>query len=152
MVTMIKIGSSASMLNGRNIVRWMTAEIDQSCFSCSAYKSLLPTGSSFTILFFFFNKMTGAYVSGRSIIMIVVQTPANIIITQNNHLQDTELSTMLKKELSWVYIIVKERITYYPETTGPVTVPRKRPAAKTVVAGPRPTADQISARTPIENL
>ena len=150
MVTKTKIGSSASMWNGRNIVRWMTAETDQSCFSCSAYKSLLPTGSSFTILFFFFNKMTGAYVSGRRMIMIVVHTPAKIIITQNTHLQETELSTMLKRKLSSVYIIIKERITYYPETMGPVTVPTKRPAPKRVVAGPRPTADQISAMTPIE--
>ena len=82
--------------------------------------------------------------------MIVVHTPAKIIITQNTHLQETELSTMLKRKLSSVYIIIKERITYYPETMGPVTVPTKRPAPKRVVAGPRPTADQISAMTPIE--
>ena len=39
--------------------------------------------------------------------MIVVHTPAKIIITQNTHLQETELSTMLNRELSSVYIIVK---------------------------------------------
>ena len=102
MVTMTKIGSSASIWSGRNIVRWMTAPIDQSCFSCSAYKSLFPTGSFLTSLSFFFNRMTGAYVSGRKMIMMVVHTPAKIIITQNTHLQETELSTMLKTELSCV--------------------------------------------------
>ena len=35
---------------------------------------------------------------------------------------------------------------------GPVTVPRNRPAQKRVVAAPRPTADQISAMTPIKKL
>ena len=35
---------------------------------------------------------------------------------------------------------------------GPPTVPRKSPAPKRVVAGPRPTADHISAMTPIEKL
>ena len=83
--------------------------------------------------------------------MIDVHTPAKTIITQNTHLQETELSTMLKRKLSWVNI-VKERITYYPETMGPVTVPKKRLATKRVVAGPRPTADQMSAMTPIEKL
>ena len=111
MVTMTKMGSSASIWNGRNIVRWMTDMIDQSCFSCSAYKSLLPIGSSFTSLFFFFNKMTGAYVSGRKMIMMVVHSPAKIIITQNTNLQETELSTMLKRELSYIYIVMK-RITH----------------------------------------
>ena len=41
-------------------------------------------------------------------------------------------------------------MTYYPETMGPATVPTKRPAPKIVVAGPRPTADQISAMTPMK--
>ena len=49
-------------------------------------------------------------------------------------------------------MIAKEKITYYPETMGPVTVPIKIPAPKTVVAGPRPTADQISAMTPVKKL
>ena len=127
----------------------MTAVTDQSCFSCSAYKFLLPTGSSLTSLFFFFNKMTGAYVSGRKMIMMIVHTPAKIIITQNTNLQEAELSRILKRKLSYVFI-VKERITYYPETTGPATAPIKRPAPKRVVTGPRPTADQISAMTPIK--
>ena len=35
---------------------------------------------------------------------------------------------------------------------GPSIVPRKRPAQKTVVAGPRPIAGQISAMTPIKKL
>ena len=83
--------------------------------------------------------------------MMVVHTPAKTIITQNTHLQETELSTMLKKELCQVYI-AEQKITYYPETIGPTTVPRKSPAQKRVVAGPRPTADQISAMTPIKNL
>ena len=49
-------------------------------------------------------------------------------------------------------MIAKDGITYYPETMGPVTVPIKIPAPKTVVADPRPTADQISAMTPIKKL
>ena len=50
-------------------------------------------------LFFFFNKITGAYVSGKKMIMIAVHIPANIMVTQNTHLQESELSTMLKTEL-----------------------------------------------------
>ena len=99
MVIKSKMGSSASMTNGRNIVRRMTGLIDQSCFSCSAYKSLLPTGSSLLSFFFFPSKMTGAYVSGRVMIIIAVHTPAKIIIIQNTHLQEAELSTMLNTKL-----------------------------------------------------
>ena len=102
---MTKMGSSASMWNGRNIVLRMTAPNDQSCLSCSAYKLLFPTGSSSLSLFFFFNKMTGAYVSGRRTIMVIVHTPAKIIVTQNTHLQETGLSTMLKREICWVYAV-----------------------------------------------
>ena len=153
MVIKSKMGSSANMWNGRNTVRWMTATIDQSCFSCSAYKSLPPTGSSLLSFFFFFNKMTGAYVSGRKMIMMVVHTPAKSIITQNTHLQETGLSTMLKRGVCWIYIAnLKKKITYYPETMGPSTVPTKILLEKTVVASPRPSAGQISAMTPIKNI
>ena len=47
---------------------------------------------------------------------------------------------------------VEEKITYDPETTGPSIVPIKRPLQKRLVARPRPTADQISAITPIKNI
>ena len=83
---------------------------------------------------------------------MVVHTPAKTIITQNSHLQETELSTMLKREKLGFIRLRGKKITYYPETMGPTTVPTKRPAPKRVVAGPRPTADQISAMTPIKNL
>ena len=43
-------------------------------------------------------------------------------------------------------------ITYNPETTGPITGPRKTPVTKRPVAGPRPIADQISVMTPINRL
>ena len=127
----------------------MMALIDQSCFSYSAYKSLLPAGSSLLSFFFFANKMTGAYVSGRKAITMAVHTPAKSIIIQNTHLQETELSTMLKREL-WlgVIYIAKEKITYYPVTMGPRTVPTKILPEKRVVASPRPAAGQISAMIP----
>jgi hypothetical protein len=39
-------------------------------------------------------------------------------------------------------------MTHYPVTMGPRTGPRKTLAVKRLVAGPRPTAGQISAITP----
>ena len=40
------------------------------------------------------------------------------------------------------------KATYNPPTMGPVTGPINDAAANTVVAGPRPAADHISAMTP----
>ena len=63
-------------------------------------------------------------------IVSVVQTPAKIIMTQNIQFQDKSLAAT------------------YPPTIGPNTGPKKVLAANKLVAGPRPSADHISAITP----
>ena len=47
---------------------------------------------------------------------------------------------------------VKNKRTHNPPTIGPRTGPVKTQAVKRVVAGPRPTAGQISAMTPDDTL
>jgi hypothetical protein len=84
-VTRKRMGSLKSISNGRKRVRLMIPQIDQSCFSCSAYKSLFLTGSCLRNRLAFLRRITGAYVSGRVGIMMAVQTPANIIMTQKTH-------------------------------------------------------------------
>lgn len=111
---------------------------------------MLPAGSDFRNRSAFLRRMTGAYVSGRSGIEITVQTPANIIITQNTHLQLVPLSMILMKFFNKKIYRQIEWKTHYPATIGPRTGPRNTLAVNRLVAGPRPAADHMSAMTPLE--
>lgn len=108
----------------------------------------VPSGSALRNLLVFLRRITGAYVSGRVGIMIRVQTPAKINMTQNTHRQDVPLWRMLKQNEIGICLTHRKRKTYYPLIIGPRTGPRKTLAVNRLVAGPRPTADQISAMTP----
>lgn len=121
---------------------------DPLCLQDTAFrrKQLEDFESSLTLL----SNKTGAYVSGRKMMMKTVHTPANIIITQNIHRQLSELAAILEMNISKKETFCWEG-TYYPLTIGPRTGPIKVAAVKTLVAGPRPPADHISAITPALN-
>ena len=53
------MGSLKSISNGRKRVRLIIPRIDQSCFSCSAYKSLYLIGSCLHNRWAFLRRITG---------------------------------------------------------------------------------------------
>jgi len=73
-------------------------------------------------------------------------------MTQNTHRQETGLSMILRLSSKERMRVIKKKKTHNPPTMGPRTEPMKTLAVKRVVAGPRPTAGQISAMTPDDTL